>query len=339
MKYPTALISGGTGTFGLSYTCKAIENLYHSKIILFSRDEYKQIKASNFLAKRYAKQLVQKNGLNLDFKDTHIRFVIGDVQNYERLETALRDVDVCIHSAALKHVDICEYNVLETVNTNISGTTNVVKAAAKNEVRKVIALSTDKACQPINLYGSSKLVLEKVVLGGKKYYHKDTQFGVVRYGNIIGSRGSLIDSILKDQIVGITDPNMTRFWLTIEEAVDLTRAAIERTMGSEIFVPKLKMLPVGKVFSYLCPKHNLKITGKRPGEKTHEMMVSDHELSSTHDVGSHYVINTNGTNNWFQKFPKIKLSKYTSDVVEEFSKEEFLEKLNSSIINDINKIF
>lgn len=337
--YPIALITGGTGTFGLSYTCISIEKQHHDKIVIFSRDEYKQLKMSKFLAQKYSNLLVAKNGINLDLKNTKIRFIIGDVQNSDRLLTALKNVDVCIHSAALKHIDIAEHNPLETININVNGTINVIKACAANEVRKVIALSSDKACQPINLYGCSKLCLEKIVLGGKKYYHNSTQFSVVRYGNILSSRGSLIDLISKDQVSYITEPEMTRFWLTIEEGVNLVKTAIEKGSGSDIFIPKLKMLSIGKVFEYLCPNRKFETLGFRTGEKKHEMMVSEHELNNTFDVKTHFVINANGNNPWLNKYPKIKLRQYTSDVVEEFTKEEFLEKVNGSIINEINKIF
>jgi len=236
------LITGGTGTFGTSYVLKAITHGWHKKIIIFSRDEFKQIKLARYLKDKFKSRVKKASDFAIILGDTDIRFFIGDVQDYERLAVAMKGVDLVLHAAALKHVPICEYNADQAVGINILGAINVAKAAANNGVKKVVALSTDKAVDPINLYGATKLCLEKVFLGAKYYYHDDITYNVVRYGNVIASRGSIVATLLdktKSNLY-LTDPDMTRFWISIEEAIDLTRFAALNGKDNEIFIPNMK---------------------------------------------------------------------------------------------------
>tara|TARA_R110000822_G_scaffold173575_2_gene313217 strand:+ start:927 stop:1967 length:1041 start_codon:yes stop_codon:yes gene_type:complete len=342
MKYDTCLITGGTGTFGTAYTLDAIKSQWHKKIIIYSRDEYKQIKMFNFLNTIFKDEKVIDGfpPYSVKIGTTDIRFFIGDVCDQERLNIALRGVDLVLHAAALKHVPICEYNPMEAIKINVGGTTNVVNCCGNNNVKKLIALSTDKAVDPINIYGATKLSLEKVVLGGNMYY-PDTRMSVVRYGNIIGSRGSIIHKLMSRDLetIGITDPEMTRFWLTIEEAVQLVRKASDSDRRNTIFVPKLKSFRLDALFQCLRPDLEVNIIGPRQGEKTHEKMMSDEDFKrSFFDKNLEcYTLNfdneskNSGGSVWEH-------DSYTSDAVEEFTDDEFKLKLKESIINKIYNI-
>lgn len=279
----TILITGGTGSFGKKFTKRILKEYNPKKIIIFSRDEYKQ----HVMRQEFAKH------------DSRLRFFIGDVRDQKRLHRALDGVDVLIHAAALKHVPICEYNPIEAISTNIEGAKNVINAAIDRGVKKIVALSTDKAVNPVNLYGATKLVSDKLFVSANAYTgKKDIDFSVVRYGNVAGSRGSVIP-FFKKLIEGgakhlpITDFRMTRFWITLDQGVDLVFKAIKESKGGEIYVskiPSVKMTDLGRA---LAPELELKEIGIREGEKLHEVMITEEDSRLTFDYGDHYIIYPN----------------------------------------------
>ena len=276
------LITGGTGSFGNLFVEKIIKKYKPKKLIIFSRDELKQ----SLMAKKFPREQYDC-----------IRYFIGDVRDLERLKLAMQGVDYVVHAAALKQVDIAEYNPMECIKTNIGGAENVVKAALSTKVVKVISLSTDKASDPINLYGATKLTSDKIfvsannIAGGKN----PTRFSVVRYGNVAGSRGSVVP-IFKNLIdqgskeLPITDDKMTRFWITLDQAVEFVLKSFEMMLGGEIFVPKIPSIKIVDLAKAMAPKLNHKIIGIRPGEKLHEKMCSINESHLILDFKSHYVI-------------------------------------------------
>mgnify|MGYP001453811979 CR=1 FL=1 len=336
--YSSVLITGGTGTFGTSYICKAIENRWHSKIIVYSRDEFKQVRLSKYIQSKYSNRVISSRDFAIALDTCEIRFFIGDVQDFERLKIAMKDVDLVVHSAALKHVPVCEYNPEQAINTNITGSINVAKAAALSGVKKVVGLSTDKAADPINLYGASKLCLEKILLGYYNYFDTTT-YHIVRYGNVIGSRGSIIPMISDPENFNlkITDPEMTRFWISIEDAIALTRYAIREGTCSEIFVPKMKSLSMEKVFEYLRPDTVPEHIGRRPGEKQHETMISENDMHRTFDLGECYGIQSDlHSSRIFDNKKPVSFDVYTSDTVDRFTKEEFLKKVQNTMVVNLN---
>ena len=256
------LITGGTGSFGKKYTEIILSKYKPNKIIIYSRDELKQYEMAQ------------------SFNDPCMRYFIGDVRDGKRLIEAMDDVDIVIHAAALKHVPVAEYNPMECIKTNIDGAQNVIDAAIKNEVEKVIALSTDKASSPINLYGATKLASDKLFVAANNMVGKrKTRFSVVRYGNVVGSRGSvvpffkkLIDGGAKE--LPITDENMTRFLITLEDGVKFVLNNFERMHGGEIFIPKIPSMKMTELAKAMCPECTHKIIGIRPGEKMHEVMIT-----------------------------------------------------------------
>ncbi|MDX9961032.1 MAG: UDP-N-acetylglucosamine 4,6-dehydratase (inverting) [Aliarcobacter sp.] len=256
------LITGGTGSFGKKYTEILLKKYKPNKIIIYSRDELKQYEMS------------QKYNANC------MRYFIGDVRDAKRLEDAMQDVDYVIHAAALKHVPIAEYNPMECIKTNINGAQNVIQAAIKNEVRKVIALSTDKASSPINLYGATKLASDKLFVAANNMVGKrKTRFSVVRYGNVVGSRGSVIPFFQKlinegAKELPITDEKMTRFLITLEDGVNFVLNNFERMYGGEIFIPKIPSMKMTDLATSLAPNLPHKIIGIRAGEKMHEVMIT-----------------------------------------------------------------
>ena len=255
-------ITGGTGTFGHKITEVILNNYNPNKIIIFSRDEFKQYNM---------KQIFPES------KYTNIRYFIGDVRDYERLLTATKDVDIIFHAAAMKQVDTIEYNPLEAIKTNIYGTENVIKAAIYNNVKKVIGVSTDKCVSPINLYGATKLCLEKLIIHANLMSGKDgTIFSVLRYGNVINSRGSVVPLFLKQKennYFTITDANMTRFTLTIDQAINFVLNSASIMIGGEVFVPKLPSYNIIQLAKCINKDAEIKIIGIRPGEKLHESMI------------------------------------------------------------------
>ena len=270
------LITGGTGSFGKKYTEIILKEYNPNKIIIYSRDEFKQYEMS------------QK------FNDKRMRYFIGDVRDKERLIKAMQDVDIVIHAAALKHVPVAEYNPMECIKTNISGASNVIDAALEVEAEKVIALSTDKAAAPINLYGATKLASDKLFVAANNMVGKrKTRFSVVRYGNVIGSRGSVVPffmNLIKNGAneLPITHKDMTRFLITLEEGVRFVLKNFERMQGGEIFIPKLPSMKIVDLAKCLAPNLPHKIIGIRPGEKLHEVMITRDDRVVEFD--EHFVI-------------------------------------------------
>ena len=256
-------ITGGTGTFGYEITKVLLNNYKPKKLIIFSRDEFKQYNM---------KQVFPENKYN------NIRYFIGDVRDYERLLTATKNVDIIFHAAAMKQIDTVEYNPLEAIKTNIYGTENVIKAAIENNVKKVIAVSTDKSVSPANLYGATKLCLEKLIIHANLMAGANGPiFSVLRYGNVLNSRGSVVPLFLKqkeNKLFTITDTRMTRFTLTIEQAIIFVLNSTTLMIGGEIFVPKLPSYNILQLANCIEPEAEIKIIGKRPGEKLHEAMIS-----------------------------------------------------------------
>lgn len=271
----SVLVTGGTGSFGKKFIHKAL-TLGVKKIIVFSRDELKQYE------------------MKQQFKDERIRFFIGDVRDKDRLYRAFDGVDIVIHAAAMKHVDACEYNPFEAVKTNIHGAQNIIEAAIDRGVEKVIALSTDKACSPVNLYGATKLASDKLFVAANAYAgDKKTSFSVVRYGNVVGSRGSVVPFFKKMKETGtlpVTDERMTRFWITLEQGVQFVLDNLERMHGGEIFVPKIPSMRVIDLAKAIGPDCNIEIIGIRPGEKLHEAMIMEDDARHTVEFDNYYII-------------------------------------------------
>jgi len=273
----TVLVTGGTGSFGKKFIQTVLGETKVKKVIVFSRDEFKQ----------YQFQQQYPN-------EPRLRFFIGDVRDLSRLHRALDGVDIVVHAAALKQVPAAEYNPFEAVKTNIMGAQNIIEAAIDRGVERVVALSTDKASSPINLYGATKLVSDKLFVAGNAYAGgKKTRFAVVRYGNVVGSRGSVVQ--LFKQLAGtgvlpITDERMTRFWITLEQGVRFVIDSLARMHGGEIFVPKIPSMRVVDLAKAIAPDARLEIVGIRPGEKLHEELISVHDARRTVDMNTHYVI-------------------------------------------------
>ena len=278
----TILITGGTGSFGKCFTRYALEHYNPKKIIIYSRDEFKQFNMEN------------------DFRkydpDHKLRFFIGDVRDRDRMERAFENVDYVIHAAALKQVPACEYNPDEAIKTNIHGAQNVIDAALKTGVKKVVALSTDKAVNPVNLYGGTKLVSDKLFIAANAYVGaKDTCFSIVRYGNVAGSRGSVIpffESLIEQgkTELPITDFRMTRFWISLEQGVELVIKALEEAKGGETFISKIPSFKSTDLAEAMLPGCTRKEVGIRPGEKLHEVMVTTEDSFTTYEYDKHYII-------------------------------------------------
>lgn len=272
------LITGGTGSFGKKYTQIILEKYKPNKIIIYSRDELKQYEMAQ------------------EFNDPCMRYFIGDVRDCDRLTQAMDGVDFVIHAAALKHVPVAEYNPMECIKTNINGAENVIKASIANNVKKVIALSTDKAANPVNLYGATKLASDKLFVAANNMVGKrETRFSVVRYGNVTGSRGSVIPFFKKLIANGatelpITDEKMTRFLITLEDGVNFVLKNFERMYGGEIFIPKIPSMFITELAKALAPNVPHKIIGIRPGEKLHEIMCPADDSHLTLEFDDHFVI-------------------------------------------------
>ncbi|ARU50038.1 UDP-N-acetylglucosamine 4,6-dehydratase (inverting) [Sulfurospirillum diekertiae] len=272
------LITGGTGSFGKKYTEILLKNYKPNKIIIYSRDELKQYEMAQ------------------QFTDPCMRFFIGDVRDVDRLKNAMYGVNYVIHAAALKHVPIAEYNPMECIKTNINGAGNVIDAALECGVEKVIALSTDKAANPINLYGATKLASDKLFVAANNIRGaRRTEFAVVRYGNVVGSRGSVVPFFKKLMAEGakelpITEAEMTRFWITLEQGVNFVLKNFQRMQGGEIFIPKIASMKMVDLAKSMAPHLGVKIIGIRPGEKMHEVMVPKDDSHLTLEFHDHYVI-------------------------------------------------
>ncbi len=277
LKGKTVLVTGGTGTFGRAFVSKLLRESEVKKIIIFSRDEFKQSQMQADL-KEYASKL---------------RFFIGDIRDLSRLERAFEGVDIVFHAAALKQVPAIEYNPFEAVKTNILGSQNVIEAALDNNIDRAILISSDKAVQPVNLYGATKLSAERLFVAANSYSGRNTKFSVVRYGNVIGSRGSLIEMIKNQRDKGeisLTDKEMTRFWISIDKVLGIILEAVKNMQGGEIFVPKMKSLKVYDVIKFLAPECKIKIIGVRPGEKMHETLITEYEAKRTVDLKNVFAI-------------------------------------------------
>jgi len=274
----TILITGGTGSFGRAFTDHLLKNYSPKKVIILSRDEFKQFKMREDISDPALK----------------LRFFLGDVRDLARLQTAFRGVDVVIHAAALKQVPMLEYNPTEAIKTNILGSQNVVEAAVDQKVKKVLLISSDKAVQPINLYGATKLSAEKLFVAANSYSPSRTLFSAVRYGNVVASRGSIIETLLTSQNkitkVKITDPEMTRFWLTLKQSCQLVTFAIENMEGGEIFIPNIPSMKIDHLFKAIAPNAKREVIGLRPGEKMHEILLTEHESRNAVSVGSYFVV-------------------------------------------------
>ncbi len=272
------LITGGTGSFGHKFVATILEQFKPKRLIIFSRDELKQ----------YEMQQV--------FDATCMRYFIGDIRDYDRVKQAFRDVDYVIHAAALKQVPAAEYNPMECIKTNIYGAENVIRACIENKVQKIIALSTDKAANPINLYGATKLASDKLFVAANNMVGKqDIRFSVVRYGNVVGSRGSVVPFFEKliEQSSGhlpITHADMTRFWITLQQGVDFVIKSFSRMHGGEIFVPKIPSVRIVDLASSIAPALEQRIVGIRPGEKLHEIMCPQDDSHLTIEFDDHFVI-------------------------------------------------
>jgi UDP-N-acetylglucosamine 4,6-dehydratase len=276
-KSQVVLITGGTGSFGKKFTKILLEEKQPKKVIIFSRDELKQHE-------------MQMGGYN----DPRLRYFIGDIRDRERLLRAMHGVDLVVHAAALKQVPACEYNPMEAIKTNIMGTANVLEAALDADVKKVMSISTDKAVSPANLYGATKLAAEKLTVQSNAYAAGSaTRYSCVRYGNVVGSRGSVVPLFLKQRSSGqitITDDRMTRFWLSLEQGVRFVITCIEQMEGGEVFVPKIPSTKVVDLARAIAPDAKINMIGIRPGEKLHEVLISEDEARHTIEVDTMFVV-------------------------------------------------
>lgn len=270
------LVTGGTGSFGQKFVALLLEKHRPRRLVVFSRDELKQ------------------SEMQTRFSDPALRFFIGDVRDRERLLRAMHDVDIVVHAAALKQIPACEYNPFEAIQTNVIGAKNVIDAAIDAGVKRVLALSSDKAVNPINLYGATKLCAEKLFVQANAYGHsRGTHLSCVRYGNVIGSRGSVVplfESQRANGVVTVTDPAMTRFWITLEEGVEFVIRCLGLMRGGEIFVPKLPTMRIMDLVEAVAPGCRVEFVGIRPGEKLHEILISDDEARQTVELGNTYVV-------------------------------------------------
>ncbi len=323
------LITGGTGSFGQRFAQKILQKFNLKRLVIYSRDEFKQYK-------------MQKN-----FNSKKIRFFIGDVRDSERLDFAMKKIDYVIHAAALKHVVSSEYNPEECIKTNILGAQNVINSALKNNVEKVIALSTDKAVSPANLYGATKLVSDKLFISANNIVGKQkTRFSVVRYGNVIGSRGSVLPHFLELKEKGkknlpITDFNMTRFFITLDEGVNFSIKCFKIMIGGEILIPKCASIKILDLAKIINPKAKIQVIGLRPGEKIHEILFSRDDSKYAVEFKNHYLIKPSINLNIVNSYLKNSLNEKGKIVRKQFeyssnSKNFFLKK---SIVQKFIKSF
>lgn len=278
LKDKVVLVTGGTGSFGQRFVQTILAKTEVKKIIVFSRDEYKQLQMKDSIRDAEGK----------------LRFFLGDVRDLERIDSAFQEVDYVIHAAALKQVPALEYNPFEAIKTNINGTQNVITAALNNEVEKVLLISSDKAANPANLYGATKLCAERLIIHSNVYsVGGKTKLSAVRYGNVLGSRGSLLKVIEQQRSCGevsLTHEEMTRFWITLDQGVEFVLMALEKMQGGEIFVPKIPSMKIKDFITSLAPDCKIKIIGVRPGEKMHEILITPEEASNIKNFTNYYVI-------------------------------------------------
>jgi UDP-N-acetylglucosamine 4,6-dehydratase len=319
------LVTGGTGSFGRRFVTQALATAKPRKLIVYSRDELKQSEMQGELAEQFGADTLKA-----------MRFFLGDVRDRERLTLALRGVDIVIHAAALKQVPAAEYNPSECIHTNVLGAENVVWASLSNRVKRVVALSTDKACNPINLYGATKLASDKTFVAANNLAGDiGTRFSVVRYGNVVGSRGSVVPLFRRLIERGatelpITDPRMTRFWITLDQGVAFVLSSLELMRGGEVFVPKIPSMAMPALAAAMAPGLPVRTIGIRPGEKLHEMMISSDDARNTVDLGDRYAIEPD-----FVEYPRKPLAGaavadsfvYSSDQNEEWLDEAGLRRM------------
>ena len=305
LKNKNLFISGGTGSFGKKMISYILKTTDVKKIIIYSRDELKQYQLKKI------------------YNSKKIRFFLGDVRDKERLNFAMKDADIVIHAAALKHVDMAEYNPFEYIKTNVIGAENIISCALNNKVEKVIALSTDKASSPVNLYGATKLLSDKLFVAANNYKGKNKiKFSVVRYGNVMGSRGSVVPLFLRqknEKFFTVTDSSMTRFNITLKEGVEFVLFAIKDMLGGEIYIPKLKSYYLKDLIKAVSKKPLIKYIGMRPGEKKHEEMISINDASNTVEFKNHYVIVPNSENYYLRINEYLKIKKNAKKVKNDFS--------------------
>ncbi len=325
LKNKTILITGATGSFGRTFIDYLLKNNKEiKKIIIFSRDELKQFQMQNEINKKFLPKL---------------RFFLGDIRDRDRLELAFEKVDIVVHAAALKQVPAAEYNPFEFIKTNILGTQNIVDAALKKNVKNVIALSTDKAVAPVNLYGATKLCLEKLIISANNISgDKDIKFSVVRYGNVFGSRGSVYPHFKKmnnKEYFPITDKKMTRFNMSLSDSVKFVTWSLLNNIGGEIFIPKLPSYKIISLAKAIDPSKKLKTVGIRPGEKIHETLISESELTNTYDLGKYFAIFNNPPLKIIRKIKKnkirkVKIDQYSSGTNSKFLTDTELKKIISN---------
>ena len=325
MNEKNILITGGTGYFGNNFTNYLIKNFPKlNRLVIYSRDEMKQYE----MMKRFPTS-----------KYPFLRYFIGDMRDKTRLSMALKGIDCVVHAAALKHVPVAEYNPIEFVKTNIFGAQNLIESCLENEVKNVVALSTDKAASPINLYGATKLCSDKLFISANQLVgSKKLKFSVVRYGNVMGSRGSVIPFFIeqsKNKFLTITDKKMTRFNITIDDAITLVIDAIKNSKGGEIFVPKLPSYDILTLAKSIAPSCNIKYIGIRPGEKIHEELITQSDSYYTYDIGKYFVILNNVNNKFYKnKFKRVTSPfSYNSKDNKEFLNVSKLRKLIKEYVN------
>ena len=296
------LVTGGTGSFGQAFVAEVVRRFPKMRrLVVFSRDELKQFE----MAQRFHES-----------KNKNLRFFIGDVRDRNRLRRALEGIDTVVHAAALKQVPAAEYNPMEFIHTNVLGAENLVEACVDAGVKRVVALSTDKAAAPINLYGATKLCSDKLFVAANNYIGKDTVFSVVRYGNVLGSRGSVIPFFLekaKSKELPITDLAMTRFNITLQEGVEMVLWALQKALGGEIFVPKIPSYRITDLVKAIGPSCRQKVIGIRPGEKVHEEMITTSDSLNTVDLGDYYAILNTGSGQSVEKYLKKRKGKKVKD--------------------------
>ena len=311
------MVTGGTGSFGKKFVAHVLQRFRPRKLIIFSRDELKQSEMAR------------------QFDDPCLRFFVGDVRDRDRVYRAMRDVDVLVHAAALKQVPSCEYNPFEAVKTNIFGAQNLIDAAIDCKVKRVLALSTDKAVNPVNLYGATKLCAEKLFVQSNAYAGVDgARFSCARYGNVVGSRGSVIPLFVEQRAKGtvtVTDDRMTRFWLTLDQGVDFVIRCIEMMRGGEIFVPKIPSMKIMDLVEAVAPGCKVRITGIRAGEKLHEVLVSEDEARHALDIDGMYVIQPSHPwwkiDEWDGAMPMAPGTRFASDTNEQWLTVEDLRRV------------
>ncbi|WP_135076043.1 UDP-N-acetylglucosamine 4,6-dehydratase (inverting) [Terasakiella sp. SH-1] len=326
--HKSILVTGGTGSFGKAFVSEVLDKADPRRLIVFSRDELKQYEMQEMFASHD--------------KVSTLRFFIGDVRDEKRLTMAFRDVDFVIHAAALKQVPAAEYNPTECIQTNIIGAENIVHAAIACNVEKVVALSTDKAVNPVNLYGATKLASDKVFVAANNLAGREgTRFSIVRYGNVVGSRGSVVPLFQKllaegAQKIPLTDPDMTRFWITLNQGVDLVVRAFNDMRGGEVFIPKIPSMKMSDMATALVPGVEQEVIGVRPGEKMHEIMISPDDARNTIELEDYYIIKSSfaywgqGEQGYENAKPVEKGFQYSSDLNTEWLDKESLLRMLSS---------